>query len=256
MLNLGINARSAIGDRGGEIHINLDIVELDPADADVLSLAPRGYAALSVRDTGTGIKATDLDHIFDPFFTTKPRDESSGLGLASAHGIVRRHQGAISVDTRVGEGTTFRVLLPLSTNMRTGTEDHPTPAPAGDPPLRILLVDDEVAVVRSMHRLLLGGGFEVVPYESSTRALAAFRASPFSFDIGLFDQDMPRLSGSALIEAIRSLRPDFPVVVATGHAPAAAEKLAPLGRSVLLAKPCSPDELFAALSTVAQDHDL
>ena len=219
--NLVLNAAQALGETPGHILVELD----DVGSGDVPDDTPRPraerYARLTVRDTGPGIPAEALPQLFRPYFTTRTGDGGSGLGLAVVQGIVRRHHGAIAVETAAGRGTTFRIFwpaLPPST-----TPAAPPPAQADDRTPRgdgrhVLVVDDEPDIVAVVTAALRRLGYRTTGCTDPTEALARFTAAPGDFDAVLSDLSMPVLSGVTLGRRVRDVRPDTPVVLFTGHA--------------------------------------
>jgi PAS domain S-box-containing protein len=193
LLNLLINAAQAIPEgRSGEHRIRAST-----------GTAADGRAVVEIADTGCGIPPEVLPRIFDPFFTTKPVGIGTGLGLAICHSIVTAHGGEIAVDTDVGRGSTFRVLLP-STETPAGPEVEPAPTPVPAQRARILVVDDEPLVGRAVQRIL--APHEVVACTSGAAALA--QLSRASFDLVLCDLMMPDMTGIELHARLAAKAPD------------------------------------------------
>jgi CheY-like chemotaxis protein len=173
------------------------------------------YVCLTVRDDGQGIDPEAVHRIFDPFFTTKRVGVGTGLGLSLVHGIVTDLGGGIEVVSAPGAGSTFTVWLPWSG--RAAALVHAEAGlPRGDGE-RILLVDDEVALVHLGEEMLAALGYEAAGYTSSVEALAAFAAEPQGFDAVLSDETMPQLSGSQMALKVRQIRPDIPIVLMSGY---------------------------------------
>ncbi len=212
LVNLGTNAVYAMRDRGGVLQLAIRRVR---READDLGVPPGDYVQLTVRDNGVGMSEQVLEHLFEPFFTTKG-DAGTGLGLAVAHGIVRDHGGAISVESTVGVGTTFTLVIPA-------VADEPVTVAAeaviqrghGE---RLLLVDDEPALVAVLGRSLRWMGYHCTEFTSATAALQAFRATPHDFAALVTDCSMPELDGLDLVRALRAIRPELPVAVVSGFA--------------------------------------
>ena len=155
-----------------------------------------------------------LDRIFDPYFTTKEVGEGTGLGLAVTHGILASHDGAITVQSTPGAGTTFEIYLP-----QIPQSPEPVTSPAASLPHgtgRILFVDDEAVLARVSQSMLARCGYDVVSRTSSIEALEAFRAMPHRFDLVVTDQTMPQMTGEELAQALRRIRPDIPIILCTG----------------------------------------
>ncbi|MDH4320463.1 MAG: response regulator, partial [Desulfobulbaceae bacterium] len=226
VVNLCTNALHSMENQQGSLAIRLARTELTAPDIrDQSEVQPGPFMELSVADTGHGIAPGIIDHIFDPYFTTKEVGKGIGMGLAVVHGIIKEHGGLITVESTIGRGTTFRVYLPLST-----AKIVPEPAPAALPlPIgneRILLIDDEEAIIRMLKGGLERFGYRITAMTSSTEALAAITADPDQFDLVITDQTMPDLSGINLAREILALRPSLPVILYTGYSDLASDILA------------------------------
>ncbi len=181
-MNLCTNAVQAMPE-GGVLRMVLERVELAlPHALKRGRLAPGTYVRLTVSDTGTGIPPQIQDRIFDPFFTTKPVGAGTGLGLSLVHGIVADLGGSIEVASRVGEGTTFQIWLPASTEAVRPAPAAPVELPRGNG-ATLMIVDDEPALVSLAEETLAELGYEPVGFESSVEALRTFRADPGRFDV-------------------------------------------------------------------------
>jgi CheY-like chemotaxis protein len=175
-----------------------------------------GYVKLSVSDTGAGMDEATLERIFEPFYTTKAPGHGTGLGLSVAHGIVRSHEGAITVESQLGVGTTFHVYLPVADATVT---DAAAPAAAD---LRghgehVLYVDDEEAIVEVASRLLTDLGYRVTGATDADEALLDVRSRPYEFDVLVTDLAMPGLPGIELARQVREIRPGIPIVLTSGY---------------------------------------
>jgi CheY-like chemotaxis protein len=217
------------------------------AGQTALDLPEGPYIQITVTDCGVGMDEATLARIFDPFFTTKSPDEGTGLGLSIVHEIVRGHGGAITVRSRVGEGTTFDVYLP-----RAGEERTTLTPGRGE---RVMLVDDEQAIVFLGKRILTKLGYRVTAYDNPHRALEELRANPASFDAVISDLAMPGMSGIAFLTAVRELRPDIAVILMSNYALAAdIESARERGLGDVIPKPHTLDELAWALSRRLPDR--
>lgn len=217
VMNLCTNAAHAMAGQG-RVEIGLEPAAV--AAETVLShghLAPGDYVRLSVKDSGHGIDAAVMKRIFEPFFTTKAAGSGTGLGLPTVYGIVTAQGGAMNVHSRPGAGSTFEAYLPR-TDEPVASEEEIEAAPIqqgrGE---TILVVDDEGPLVQLLEEILAALHYEPVGYDSSTAALAAFRADPGRFDLVLTDALMPAMTGLELAAALRLVRPDLPIVLMTGH---------------------------------------
>ena len=216
MMNLGTNAGYAIGEKGGTLSARLEEFKVDADFARRhTDLKPGDYLKLSVADTGQGISAEHLDKIFDPFFTTKPKGEGTGMGLAVAHGIVTGLGGLILVDATPGRGTRFDVYLPaLPRDTQVVTTEEKT-LPTGKE--RILFVDDEPFQTDMLKHLLGLLGYKVETRNSGAEAVALFEKDPQAFDMVITDMIMPKMTGDQLAQKLLTIRPDLPIILATGY---------------------------------------
>jgi PAS domain S-box-containing protein len=216
LMNLCTNAAHAIADKDGVLEISLANVELDQyAAAKISDLRPGHYLKLSIKDTGDGIPPDALSQIFNPYFTTKEKGEGTGLGLAVVQGIIKSLNGAITVDSEVGKGSTFHVYLPNIRRELVKEEEIQKPLPMGYE--HILLVDDEQPLVDIGKQMLERLGYTVDSRTSSIEALKLFEADPNRFDLVITDIVMPNMTGDKLADKIIGIRPDIPIVLCTGY---------------------------------------
>jgi len=251
LLNLAINARDACTGAGA-IHIGLQHRRGITASCASCRHGFSGdFVELAVADCGAGIAPDLVERIFDPFFTTKAPGKGSGMGLSTVHGIVHEYGGHVVVDSALGSGSAFRVLWPAS---RATAPAGPSAAAAKQRRRRlagrVLLVDDEPAVLGSMRETMLNWGLEVDAHLQPEAALAAFESAPQSFDLVVTDLAMPQVSGLELASRLLARR-RLPVLLLSGYvdersiAAARELELAPP-----LSKPVEPDRLRAALEAV------
>ncbi len=239
VMNLAVNARDAMPGGG--------TVTVRTAAEPVAGGAGR-VARLAVTDTGTGMTEAVKARIFEPFFTTKGPDKGTGLGLATVFGIVQQAAGHIGVESAPGAGTTFRVDLPWWNGSASALVLTPGPRMTPAPSTRgvsILLVEDQDAIRRFARLALEGQGHRVAEAEDGEAALDLVRAGG-AYDLLVTDVTMPGIDGRELATRVRALRPDIAVVVMSGYAPDS-ELAGEIDRSVFLAKPFPPADLFAAL---------
>jgi len=242
ILNLATNAAHAMREGG------LLKIELEPVGPKgnfinrIPELDPGKYMRLSVSDTGPGIDPEIQKQIFEPYFTTKSVGEGSGLGLAVVHGIAQSHRGAITVTSTPGQGACFQVYLPCC-------EEKPVAPTLQSPEIvrgqgRILMVDDEEAIVALGRRSLAKLGYKVTGETSSVRALELLTNDPNQFDLVVTDQTMPQLTGTLLAQEIWRIRPDLPIIISTGYSEQFSQgKAASNGFHTLLHKPYTAAEL-------------
>ena len=248
-MNLGANAAHALGSQAGELTIKIANRYLGgPLPGTTPPLPAGDYLSVEVKDTGCGMSREVIERIFDPFFSTKPVNEGTGLGLAVVHGIVTDHGGTIQVESELGKGTVFRILLPAAT-IRTASSAsyHALPLRGSE---RILLVDDEELVLGALTQGLERLGYTVTAESSSLAALDRFKKSPTGFDLVITDQTMPQMSGLELSIALHAERPALPVIIITGYSPQLNGKSAQsLGVAGILGKPIDFGELSTLMRT-------
>ena len=216
IMNLCTNAAHAMEETGGILEVGLQVVSLNRGGPSALrKLPPGSYVMLWIRDNGHGMSQEIMDRIFDPYFTTKEKGVGTGLGLSVVHGIVKRHTGAITVESQLGEGTLFTVYFPrVHMESLEGEDTVDLPQGRGE---RILLVDDEVMIAEVEKEMLTRLGYRAFSVTSPLAALEAFREGPEQFDLVLTDQTMPGMTGEMLAREIMAIRTDMPVVLCTGY---------------------------------------
>ena len=215
LVNLAVNARDAMP-RGGTLSIETTCVRLDGAAAGQLpDLPPGTYVRIAVSDTGVGIDEQLREHIFEPFFTTKGPTRGTGLGLATSHGIVAQHGGAIDVVSQPGAGATFMVYLPLvQAPAPRSPEEQTLPVRGGSE--TVLLVEDDAAVRALAARILRSHSYTVLEAGDGVEALELIAAQP-TLHVVLSDLVMPRLSGRELVVRLRAERPELPIICMSGY---------------------------------------
>jgi PAS domain S-box-containing protein len=218
VMNVVTNAVHALRDRGGTIEVEVVNVEVlaDGAGA-VPALEAGEYVLVLVRDDGHGMDAATVERVFEPFFTTKPPGEGSGLGLAVVHGIMQGHDGAVTIDSSRGVGTTVRLYFPVVERAADLDKQSRGDLPRGRGQ-HLLVVDDEPAIVELAQRLLAQLGYRSTGHCRPVEALEAFRRDPTAFDLVLCDVVMPELSGLELVSAVRAIDPAIPILLVTGRA--------------------------------------
>lgn len=258
ILNLVTNASDALGDKNGDIRIETGLVEADEAYLASLyldeHLAPGRYVYLEIKDTGSGLDEEALDKIFDPFFTTKFAGLGRGLGLAAVMGIVRAHKGGVRVLSIPGQGTAFRIHLPLANPTAVTDlvdEDGDDLFERSEGGVRILLADDE-EMVRVLGQLILEQhGYVVLTASDGDEAIAAFREHADTLSLVLLDMAMPRKNGYEVAAAIRAIHRDMPIVLCSGYADVEARtRYADLQMDGFLKKPYRMNELLEVVQRV------
>jgi CheY-like chemotaxis protein len=251
IMNLVTNARDAMP-KGGILRIETELAVAPGTE----ELEP-GFAVLSVQDTGVGMDAETRERIFEPFFTTKDVGKGSGLGLATAYGIVEQSGGHIEVSSTLGLGSSFRVQLPLA------PAHHQPVLESGMPPRResglraavrppsaatILLVEDEPKVRTVAERMLASAGHRVLVAEDASEALALAAQHAEPIDLLVTDVVMPGLDGPALAERLCALRPGLRTLFVSGYSREHGVPSGPEGMCAFLPKPFSREELLAQVA--------
>jgi len=256
VMNLCTNAYHAMKERGGVLAVTLHEAEIEQAVTDCgTELPPGRYLKLSVSDTGCGMGKDILSRIFEPYFTTKDKDTGTGLGLAVVHGIVKEHQGKISVYSEPGQGTTFNVYLPMVHQVapETGPTLVPPRARANE---RIMVVDDEASIREMICRFLTNAGYRVDPFANGREAWLALQHTPEDWDLLLTDQTMPEMTGDVLAAKALTLKPGLPVIICSGFSEIINDKRAQaLGVKAYLQKPVSASALLSVMAKALYEDE-
>ena len=244
VMNLGTNAGHAMGERG-TLAIDLDHVTIKSGEVPAIDLRPGSYARLTVRDTGVGMSPEILKRIFEPFFSTKG-DAGTGLGLSVVHGIMRDHDGAITVESAVGKGTAFHLYFPAAEASLSAGKPGPAAIPRGRGQ-HVMVVDDEEGLAFLMNRVLTRLGYRATSFANPHEALQAFRTTPAAFDGVITDLSMPGMGGLELVRELKAIRPSIPIAVASGR-PEDREMEATAGVRLMIQKPATIEEIADALA--------
>ena len=214
LLNLYVNAWQAMPS-GGNLYLETENVTLDETDVKSFAIEPGKYVKISVTDTGVGMDKATREKIFEPFFTTKEMGRGTGLGLASAYGIIKNHGGFINVYSEKGHGTTFNIYLP-SSEKEAIEENKPV-----EDTLRgtetVLLIDDEDMIIEVAEELFDQLGYEVLTAGSGKEAIEIFEENKEHIDIVLLDMIMPDMSGGDTYDRMKAIDPDIKVLLSSGY---------------------------------------
>lgn len=252
LMNLSTNAAHAMEAKGGLLNIHLKKTTIsNSVEAQQQGVTPGTYLELSVQDTGDGISPAQIERIFEPYYTTKPQGKGTGMGLAVVHGIIKSHGGTINAESKPGQGSTFRILLPITTQQNELQQAKRQPLPGGNE--SILFVDDEEYLADVGHRMLSRLGYQVTYCTDPLAALEIIKTQPDKFDLLITDMTMPHMSGDLLAMEALSIKPDLSVILCTGYSEQiTAEKAARLGIASFLMKPISINDLACTLRAVLQ----
>ena len=255
-MNLITNAYHAVMGNDGKIVVELKEMEINNGQLADSNLDPGRYARMSVSDNGTGMDSGIIKKIFEPYFTTKEKDKGTGLGLAVVYGIVKDHGGDIKVYSKPRKGTTVNVYLPLITKKeKNASEIKRLGLPQGNE--RILLVDDEVPILKLEQQILERLGYEVTARSSSWEAIEIFKVKPDYFDIVITDMNMPNMTGDQLAHEILSIKKNVPIIICTGFSENINEGQAPsIGVKGFLMKPVVQSELAQMIRKLLDGRDV
>jgi len=249
VINLCTNSGYVMKEDGGTLQVSLEACPFEKARQFLPDLQKRDYLKLSISDSGGGIDVDIAERIFDPFFTTKGPGEGTGLGLSVVHGIAKNHGGGIVLENAPGIGATFHLLLPTVSNEPQLNAVRDAGESKGQE--HILIVEDELSLAKFYQIVLQKLGYKISVAHDSELALQTVRDQAESIDLVFTDQTMPNLSGAALSREILSIRPELPIILATGFSSAISEKEAKeIGIRQFLLKPIKKDILAAAIRTI------
>ena len=266
LLNLALNARDAMP-RGGSLTVETFAAELTGdyvRNRPGIAIRSGSYVVLAVSDTGHGMDRDTLGHVFEPFFTTKEVGHGTGLGLSTVYGIVKQSDGYVWAYSEPGQGSTFKIYLPVT------AEVAPTPAPAQPPPPRtgqgesVLLVEDDEGVRRMTSRALREGGYRVLEAANGLAALELLTSTGGRIGLVLTDVVMPGMNGRDLADRVAELRPGTPVLFTSGYTDGEIVRRGLLHpEAVCIQKPFGPDAILrivrerlegASLPSMAPPH--
>ena len=250
LVNLCTNASHAMQGEDGLLEVSLEDVNLESETRIGDEYLGSGtYVKLSVSDSGCGMEKEVVERIFEPFFTTRKVNEGTGLGLSVVHGIIKSHDGVITVSSTPGEGTTFDIFFPKIESCEI-QEPQSSESNTREREV-ILLVDDEEMMLDVTRQILERLGFDVVAKTSSIDALEAFQEEPDEFDLVITDQVMPNMTGTQLARKLVSIRPDISVILCSGFPEnVCPEELKSIGIKEFIAKPISKQEIATIIRKV------
>ena len=247
LMNLAVNARDAMP-RGGKLTISTGSLELGEAAAKLHSeRRPGAFVTLTVADTGVGMNEGTLKRIFEPFFTTKDVGKGTGLGLPTAHGIIKQHHGWIEVQSQPDHGSTFTVYLPVKVLPATTTELPPALSPVLGGNGTLLLVEDEEIVRRPIGTYLRKLGYHVIEAGNGNQAFNLWRQHREKIDLLYTDMVMPEgVTGLELAEKLRGEKPQLKVIISSGYSTEISMQGVPAGAGYIYLPKPSPSASIAA----------
>ena len=258
IMNLATNAAHAMAGRDkARFTVTLQACRLpDSARAETSRMPPGEYLRLIIADNGAGIPQENMERIFEPFFTTKPSGSGTGLGLAVVHGIIGKHNGCISVESKLSVGTRFFIHLPKIVGQSPGATrsetlaNNPAPKSHGSDAVNVLLVDDDRMVCDTLSNGLRRLGYTVYGITSTEEALRMIADPGMQISVLITDQMMPGINGMELGARVRALRPGLPMILISGYASALEEEhVLSKGFSLMLMKPLTAGQLSQAVQS-------
>jgi CheY-like chemotaxis protein len=251
-LNLAINSRDAMPG-GGTITFKTENVELSSrfCDQNGEEVAPGKYIEICVADTGAGMSEEVKNRLFEPFFTTKGAGKGTGMGLAAVSGTVNEHNGAIKVISRSGEGTTFKIFLPLASKQAEQQKDSNAKPDMIKKNLNVLLVDDELIICRLGKEIFDRIGFRSDCCSNGREAVELYKKSTSEFDLVILDMIMPEMNGKDTFYALKDINKDIKVLLSSGYCKNGdIEELLRNGACGFLQKPFTVEKLKKSISEI------
>ena len=250
MLNLYVNAWQAMPG-GGDLYLQIDNVKLDEDYAQPYEINPGRYVKISVTDTGVGMDKKTQERIFEPFFSTKGMTRGIGLGLASAYGIIKNHNGIINVFSQKGEGATFDIYLPASGKEVIEEEKLPEKVIKGTE--TILLVDDEDMIIGVGEKILKRIGYNVLTAKDGKEAIKIYKENQTKIDIVVLDMIMPDMGGGETYNRLKEINPDIKVILSSGYSvEGEASEILKRGCNGFIQKPFRMKQLSKKITEVMQ----
>lgn len=241
VLNLYINACQAMSG-AGDLYIETRNESVSKENAYKIGLKPGNYVKISVTDTGRGMDNKTLQRVFEPFFTTKEKGRGTGLGLASAYGIIENHGGVIKVFSKKGEGSTFVVYLPASEKEAGKKKISSKKIIKGTETL--LIADDEEHIIKVVRKMLEKMGYNIMTAGSGREAVAVYRENKDKIDLVLLDMIMPGMDGGKTFDQIKDINPDVKVLLSSGYSlKGEAEKILKRGCIDFIQKPYNMEQI-------------
>ena len=254
LLNLFVNASQAMPG-GGTLYVSTQNQPLEETMVPSVDLAPGRYVKISITDTGVGMDTATRARIFDPFFTTKTMGRGTGLGLASAYGIIRNHDGAIKVYSEPGKGSSFNIYLPAS-HRRAIHEHGPQPSQYKTGNELILIVDDEDVIVDVGRQMLEKLGYRVLTAQSGEEALQHVKTRLADIDLIILDMIMPGQSGGEVFDRIKEIDPEMDVLLSSGYSlNGQAQRILQRGCRGFIQKPFSLSALSTKIREILDPKD-
>ncbi|MCH2209139.1 MAG: response regulator [Lentisphaerales bacterium] len=245
MLNIAINASHAMPE-GGTLTLSTSIQEIAAGEVNTLIAGP--YAVVKISDTGTGMTQEVKERIFEPFFTTKGKDKGTGLGLSATYGAIQQHSGAITVDSELGQGSTFTMYLPASIEKST-IQSNDADKPEDLSGTNILIIDDEEIILMTASEILKELGCHVTAASSGIKGIDFYKEKHEDIDIVILDKIMPDMNGLEVFRELKKIEPNVKIVLASGYSEEQAQDLLNEGVKAFIRKPYTISALSKELSS-------
>jgi len=254
IMNLVVNACDAMPS-GGVLTITTLIVSKEPPETAANSRAS-SYAMVEIKDTGYGMDEKTKAHLFEPFFTTKPPGQGTGLGLSTAYGIVKQSGGSITVESKLGEGSAFRVYLPMVAQVISPPKRPGLVGPLAAGSETVLLAEDQPSIRKVLRESLESKGYRVLEAQNGVEALEIAEHHPGAIDVLVTDVIMPQLRGVELAKRATELHPDVCVIFMSGYSEDALleNRLLSQKDTTLIQKPFYPDDLIQKIRQSLRDR--
>ena len=244
ILNIAINAGHAMPE-GGELTFSTSIIDLE--EGSEYNLPTDCYACLKITDTGIGMSREVMERIFEPFFTTKEKDKGTGLGLSATYGTIQQHGGAIHVDSNIGEGTSFTILLPAS--QERSLDDFQSGRKLNNlSSTKVLLIDDEEVILFTVSEILKALNCKVTTASDGQKGIDIYKENPDEFDVIILDKIMPKMNGMEVYLKLKEIKEDVKVILASGYSEEQAQEILDAGVSAFIRKPYSMSTLSENLA--------
>ncbi len=258
IMNLVINARDAVGDSGNIIIATKNTFLPEDTYAGGLNVPAGNYVELSVSDTGSGMSKEVMQHIFEPFFTTKEVGKGTGLGLAVVYGVVKSHNGFIYCQSELEKGTTFHILFPALTAIRTPeviTPQQPKQLPTGTE--TILLVDDEKGILDTGRDTLILYGYKILTAENGEQTIEIYQSQMENIQLVILDLIMPGKGGKKCLSDLIAINPQVKVLMTSGYSSSQQiEELIKTGAAGFISKPYRPEDLLFTIRKIIDTDSL
>ncbi|NDY73796.1 hypothetical protein DO021_16205 [Desulfobacter hydrogenophilus] len=256
VMNLCTNAGHAMNAEGGVLSVTLKETTIDSSLIKIRDdIDPGKYVELQVSDTGSGIPTAIIDRIFEPYFTTKDPEEGTGMGLALVQSIVKEAKGMVKVESKINQGTTFKIFFPITDEEKRVSAVVPETIVQGQG--HVLLIDDEIAITKLTKRYLERYGYKVTTANHPKQALTIFSQDPNGFDVVVTDMTMPDMKGDRLIKEIQNIRSGIPCVLCTGYSKEINQDTGSLEElKAVLIKPISQNKFVSTIQRLLDEKTI